>query len=439
MIAILGGGLSGLQLGRRLRERGLEFLILEGKPAIGGLCRTLTKGDYSWDLGPHGFYSKDPKAVGFYRALPLQYESLDRNVRVCHRDGDSVYEVGYPFENGLAELPPRHRLECVAGYCWASWTRSGRPFRHLRHWIEDGLGRGIARRFMMPYNEKIWSVPLERISMDLVNNKIEPEKPWTIVRNSLRGGTVGRAYQAKFLYPAAGAGAGAVCDAVAASIADRIRTGVSVLKLERRDGRWLIHGRDGPVIEAETVVSTIPIPELLDALGDGDLSSRRADFAYNDTVFMVIGLKRGADFARFRRCQWVFFAGPEVFYRISLMNNFSSGRLPTLVAEVTRKGPETGLSPEALTRRVLRDLRETGILPGDESVAMVESWLERYTYPIQTVGLAEARDFVERRLAERRLFLLGRMGRWEYINTDGVFLRVDDFLARRGADLRPTC
>lgn len=434
MILILGGGLSGLQLGRRLQERGIDFIILESKDAVGGLCRTMERGDYSWDLGPHGFYSKRPEAMDDYRDLPLDFRSLERNVRVCHHGSDGrIHEVNYPFENGIAELPLAHKLECVAGYCWASWTHKGRGFRDLRHWIVAGLGRGIARHFMLPYNEKIWDCALERISMDLVKQKIEPERPWAVMRHAFVAGSVGRVYQSRFIYPVKG-GAGAIADAVAGPIRSRIRTGAPVRTMRPSSQGWRVGCGDGTSHEASSVVSTIPLPELLDAMADADLSRHREAFAFNDTHFVVIGLKRGRDFARFRNCQWVFFAGPETFYRVTLMHNFSSARPPTIVAEITRKGGSSARS-EDLIRQVEEDLIGAGIIGAENDVGFTHAWLERYTYPIQTLELGTAREAVERRLQDRRLFLLGRMGRWEYINTDGVFLGVDEFLKTRGEAL----
>src|SRR5690349_15618732 len=106
MIAILGGGLAGLRLGRRLKERGLDFRILEKSPGIGGLCRTMRSGEYSWDIGPHGFYSKHAQAERYYGELPVDYVRLERRVRVCHRGpAGRIYELAYPFENGLVDLP----------------------------------------------------------------------------------------------------------------------------------------------------------------------------------------------------------------------------------------------------------------------------------------------------------------------------------------------
>ena len=38
---IIGGGITGVALGRQLQKRGIEnFLILESSPHAGGLCRS---------------------------------------------------------------------------------------------------------------------------------------------------------------------------------------------------------------------------------------------------------------------------------------------------------------------------------------------------------------------------------------------------------------
>lgn len=432
-VAILGGGLAGLQLARLLSERGVDCLVLEARDKVGGLCRTLRSGAHSWDLGPHAFYSRDPEAMAYYRALPVDYLEHDRDVKVCHHGpGGRIHEVGYPFENGLADLPVRHRLECFLGYLRASWCGE-RPFRDLRHWIDHGLGSGIAGLFMVPYNEKIWDSPLDRISMDLVSRKIEPEPPLKLLRNCLVSGTVGRAYQARFIYPRSGAGA--LPEAVASKIRERVRTGRRVERLEPDGKGWRVAPAEGEAVRADAVVSTIPVPELLQALRDEDLLRHRGSFHGNDTYFVAVGLKEGRSFGRFADRQWVFFAGPETFYRITLASNFTGDGHATLVAEITRKGRAADMGAHALVKAVLRDLVSLGIVRSEDDVALAEAHLERHTYPIPTLDLPDARRAVEESLARRRLFLLGRSGRWDYLNTDGVFLAVEDFVRRRLAEL----
>ncbi|MBI5244173.1 MAG: FAD-dependent oxidoreductase [Elusimicrobia bacterium] len=434
MIAILGGGLAGLAVGRRLKEKGVPFILLEKLPAVGGLCRTERRGGFSWDLGPHAFYSKDPQAMAYFTELPLEYHRHKRDVRICHHGpGKRIYEVGYPFENGLCDLPPAHKLECAAGYCWASWTKGPGEFRNLEHWIREGLGRGISRFFMTPYNGKIWNLPLSRISMDLVSRKIEPERPWAVIRNSFSGGSVGRAYQANFIYPVEGAGR--VPEAVASSFRENIRTGFQVRRLAPSGKGWKILPESGAPVQADAVVSTIPLPELIFALGDPALEALRKEFAFNETWFVAVGLKPGRDFNRFGTCQWVFFAGPEVFYRLDLMHNFSLSRPRALVAEITRKGSVSSAAPDALVSAVLRDIRSIGMLLDEADVEFAQARLEKYTYPIPSLGLSEALAKVEERLKPERIRLVGRSGRWEYLNTDGVFRRADDFIRDGLAEL----
>jgi len=413
---ILGGGLAGLQLRRLLHERGVETVVLESREMTGGLCRTISKGDWSWDVGPHAFYSRDPAIMSEYRALPIEYRAHARRVRVHHRGR----AVNYPFENGLADLPFGDRWECVSGYLRASMFGE-RPFRNLHHWIEHGLGDGIARHFMLPYNRKIWSVPLQEISMGLVKNKIEPEPPWKIVRNALIPGTVGRGYQSRFIYPRTN-GAGAIPDAVAKASGGEIATGVPVRSLEKTERGWRVCCERGRRLEAERVVSTIPIPSLIDALPPGPWKASRDRFKFNDTIFVAVGLKEGRRFRRFGDCHWVFFAGPESFYRLTFMNALDPARLDTVVAEITVKGEEADAQG-----RVIRDLLAAGILGSEDDIGLVAAHREHCTYPIQTLDLDRDRAALERELEPLGVFLLGRSGRWDYVNTDGIFARVRAF------------
>jgi protoporphyrinogen oxidase len=211
-----------------------------------------------------------------------------------------------------------------------------------------------------------------------------------------------------------------------------VTTGWRLSRLARAaGGAWRLTAADGRSLEADAVVSTIPIPTLLEALGEPALLAHAPAFAANDTYFAAVGLKPGRRFARFASCHWVFFAGRETFYRVSLMQSFSPRRPATLVAEITRKGEAAARGADELGARVLRDLLARGVVAAESDVEFVDVRLQRYTYPIPTLGMARARRALEEELEKRRLYLLGRSGRWDYVNTDGVFMAVDAFAASR--------
>jgi protoporphyrinogen oxidase len=60
---IIGAGLTGLSTGYALQKSGLPVVILERASRVGGLARSVDRGGYIFDLGPHYFFLKfDPRA-----------------------------------------------------------------------------------------------------------------------------------------------------------------------------------------------------------------------------------------------------------------------------------------------------------------------------------------------------------------------------------------
>ncbi len=58
-VIILGAGVTGLSAGIRFLENGCEVCIVEKTEHVGGLARTVVRGNYLLDLGPHHIYSKN--------------------------------------------------------------------------------------------------------------------------------------------------------------------------------------------------------------------------------------------------------------------------------------------------------------------------------------------------------------------------------------------
>ncbi len=110
------------------------------------------------------------------------------------------------------------------------------------------------------------------------------------------------------------------------------------------------------------------------------------------------------------------------------MHNFSSKFLPALVAEITNKGEVQDKSEENIKNRVLEDLMKSGIIESVRDIGIVDIHFERCTYPIPTVGLDELKNRIKKRLEENRIYLLGRMGDWDYINMDCVIQKVWEFV-----------
>ena len=425
-IGILGAGLTGLELGRCLIQRGIDFVIFEKESQIGGLARTIKSGDYYWDFGVHAMYSKDKDIVDHYLSLPIKYQHSQRDVRIYHTGKNNKhYLVDYPFEEGVRDLPINHRMECINGYI-KSRLKGRKEFAHLKDWIENCLGYGIAKHFMTPYNNKIWNCGLEYISMDLVSAKITPASVKDFLLAALGKKVVGRRYQAKFIYPLDGVQA--FVDETAKNFLDRIRCDSAVVKLEKTEQKWRIICANGQREDVDRIVSTMPLVELLKIIENPTMERAYDVLKWNDTHFVMIGLKEGCAFNVMRQCHWAFFKEDEIFYRITMMQNFSEKFLPTLVAEITNKGNCTSLHEGDIKARVIGDLLRCGIIANEEDIAAVEWRFIPHTYPIPTVGVQKVKDVITDALQQDHLHLLGRNGHWDYINMDGVLQKVKVFV-----------
>ncbi|MHC4943879.1 MAG: protoporphyrinogen/coproporphyrinogen oxidase, partial [Planctomycetota bacterium] len=204
-IAIVGAGISGLAAGRFLDALGHEVKIFESAPGFGGgLLNSRQEDGYNFDTGGgHIIYTKDAWASSFFQDL---YK--DGSLAI-HRRSTKIYLDGafvrYPFENGLCDLPRDVNFECLLGYIQAHIHRSGTPEPdNFRDWIEYRMGKGIAKHFLIPYNEKVWNSDLREMGVEWIKGRI-PEAPIEdVVRSSLGLATEGYTHQCKFAYPLLG-------------------------------------------------------------------------------------------------------------------------------------------------------------------------------------------------------------------------------------------
>jgi protoporphyrinogen oxidase len=426
-VGILGGGLSGLMAAGELKRRRKSYIVLEKESEPGGLARTVRFGTQRGDTGPHALYSRNPKTIAFFKRLPVRYREHARKVRVVHHGlAGGVYGINYPFENGIGDLPQPERVQCLLGYLDAA-AKNPKAFANLDDWIRRGLGEGIAETFMRPYNRKIWNAPLADISMALVRNKIEPAPVRTVIAAAMGQSSVGRRVQSVFLYPQGGIGK--VVQALANRVAKNIVTEAPVRAMRREKGRWVVTTARGDY-SFKKIISTIPLKDLLGMQPDKKLRALRGKLRHNDTLFVSVPLKKGKRFAAFSDCHWLFFAGPELFYRATMMHAFH--RAPQqCVVEITWKGAVKKMTPQAIRRRVLQDLLKAGILHRMSDAAKLEMRRVPFTYPIPTMGLEQVKARIERDLGRQSVRILGRSGRWDYINMDQVVESVWRFFGSR--------
>ena len=62
-VLIMGGGPAGLAAGYMLSQRQIRNVVFEKGNTVGGIAKTIVKGDYRYDLGGHRFFYQESGGI----------------------------------------------------------------------------------------------------------------------------------------------------------------------------------------------------------------------------------------------------------------------------------------------------------------------------------------------------------------------------------------
>jgi len=410
-VVIIGAGPAGIGAGIALGDRGI---VVDGCPELGGLARTIDLDGAVFDMGGHSFHTPHADV----RALvwsSLEMVEQPRDAR-CYSRGQMI---PYPFQAHFRELQdPDVVRECASGLAAAPGAKVG---GNLEEFLSDRYGAGIARHFLLPYNRKLWQVDLTRLAVDWVSERIAaPERTRESFaesggrRRPLQGDTI-------VAYPARG-GFGQIWRALAERLGD-LRLGKTVMRVDPLRGEVVLAG--GEVLHWQRLVSTMPLPELLNILSDvpPTLIRDAGELEFLSLALVLIVIGHPVDTA----IQRVYCAGPESPAHKTAINHTSSPYLRSLphhgiLAEVSCPAGRTW-SPGELEGQVVEGLVAMKLIQSPAEVRSARVIRVRYAYPVPTPGRAAIVERLRHWLEERGIHTVGRFGEWAYINSDEALHR----------------
>jgi UDP-galactopyranose mutase len=425
---VIGAGPTGLSAAYHL---GADALLLEREDRVGGWCRSIVDRGFTFDYAGHIMFSNDPVVHELYELL------LGDNVHWQDREA-WIYSQGvytrYPFQGSLYGLPADVIRECLVGAIEARFGRlPGKPSAasaaatgppaSFAEFIDRVWGAGIARHFAVPYNRKLWTVPLEEMETSWLGGRVPLPDLEAMIDGALRPSPPPMGPNARFGYPLQG-GFQALMDGFLPLLRGplHLETGVVAISPNRRHVR-LANGSELPY---ERLISTMPLPKLVDALGKEAPSWLRAHArALRHVSVRCVNLGIGRE--QLTEKHWIYYPEDTVFHRIFVQGNASPHCNPPggfgLTCEITYS-PSKPLpcEGEALIARCIEDCRRVGIFAPEDPVWAANQLDLPYAYVVYDHARAEHVDAIREWLAERDILLAGRYSEWEYYNSDHAFL-----------------
>ncbi|SFO37322.1 NAD(P)-binding protein [Nitrosospira briensis] len=468
---IIGAGPTGLSAAYHLDE---DTLLLDKNSTVGGWCRSIEDKGFTFDHAGHIMFSNDAYVLQLYKIL------LGNNVHWQNREA-WVYSKGvhtrYPFQGALYGLPPNVIKECIVGAiesrygasknpeskaaagdcqavdgaagvlsdCCADGTVPDSRTMHLHEdttatrnrsenfeeFIYRMWGSGIAKHFAIPYNRKLWTVPLTEMETSWLGGRVPLPDLEEIIEGALQPVGKPMGPNARFGYPLRG-GFQAMMSGFVPHIKGKIELNADVAHIS--PGQRLITLRDGRRYRYENLISTMPLPELIRRMGDeAPHPIRKAVAALRHVSVRCVNLGIGRE--NITDKHWIYYPEDTIFHRIFLQGNASPGCNPRggfgLTCEISyspaKPLPKDG---QDLIDQCMADCIKVGLLTPEDKLITANLVDMPYAYVVYDHARKHSVEMVKRWLSERDIILAGRYSEWEYYNSDHAFLA-----GKKAADL----
>lgn len=462
-VLILGAGVAGLAAGHELTKKSdKNITIIEKNPYVGGLAVTLKKGNFTFDSGPHRWFSKSDEINQWLKDL-LKDELVDVNrlTRIYYK-GKYYY---YPLKplNALKNLGIFNALWAVSSYIWVRIKlKTGLRNKEVNN-IADAyinqFGYKLYYEFFHFYTEKLWGRKTTELSGDWASQRSKGLSIWSAVKDSFIKSKNVISLIDKFVYPKTGFGriAEKMEEDILSKSGNKIILSQDVTKIE-----WVQEGNERKIssitvkstnpedihdtnitisnkelpssytkndhemkLNMEHVISSIPITELvirMDPPAPKDVLDAAHGLSYRDEVQVTLMINK----AHFTPDNWVYTQDSNlIFVRLMEMDSWTDGLSPigttSIVFELAcQEGDETwNMKDEDLASMVADNyIKEFHYF---EKSDIVNSYVHRVPkeYPVYDIGYKEKVVKLKEYLKEfKNLQIIGRNGTFKYNNSD---------------------
>ena len=485
---IVGAGPAGLTAAYELLNKTkITPIIYEMSSDVGGISKTVVYKGNRIDIGGHRFFSKSERVMQWWlNILPLQGaparddKTIGRDFRIFEEPGapdpdktDKVMLVrerlsrifflkkffDYPLSLGFNTLSGLGLIRVIK--ITMSYIKSRvvpiKPEKSLEDFFINRFGRELYLTFFKDYTQKVWGVPCSQIGAEWGVQRVKGLSisraiahaaksifSWdhSISQKKTETSLIGR-----FVYPKFGPGQmwEEVAEIVKAK-GGELHLKHKIVGLKSKDGR-IVEARIRNEVTGEVTTagadyffSTMPVVDLIDALGDSvpeDVRQVAHGLSYRDFITVGLLLKKLRVKSRSRiktingiiPDHWVYIQEPGVQVgRIQIFNNWS----PYMVKDENtvwigleyfcNEGDRLWIMPDKdLTELAVKELIDIGFIQKDD---VLDSTVIRMpkTYPAYFGTYAQfdvIRNFTDR---FENMFLVGRNGMHKYNNTDHSML-----------------
>jgi len=341
----------------------------------------------------------------------------------CSTNGHTNGEVQDCCGDGILESAVRLQKLVDPEKTGNKVPQAPQPPANFEEFIYQVWGAGIARHFAIPYNKKLWAVPLQEMETSWLGGRVPMPDLGEMIEGALKPSPRPMGPNARFGYPLRG-GFQALMDAFVPLLTSELRLNSRVTEVDAE--QHLVTLSDGLSYRYDHLISTMPLPLLIKALGTAvpeEIRRAAAQLRYVSVRCVHIGVGQEA----LTNKHWIYYPEDTVFHRIFVQGNASPHCNPHggfgLTCEITYS-PYKPLPCEGdeLIQRCIRECIEVGMIPADAPIWTALECDLPHAYVVYDHARASVVTQIREWLAGYDIILAGRYSEWEYYNSDHAFL-----------------
>lgn len=413
MLIILGAGLAGLSAAYHS-----DGIVYEQDNRVGGHAKSKCIDGFIFDEGIHVLHTKNAYVLNLLASNGVNLSH--------HRREAWIYSVGaltrYPFQANTYGLPIKIVKDCLLGFI-SNDFKEREKIKTYEDWIYFMFGKGIAEHFMIPYSRKFWGMSPAQLTTEWVNARHPRPSLEEVVEGALHDQTKGFGVNAEFRYPEWG-GFGAIGEALAACVRDRLRLGMRVTRIDGK--RKQIEFNHTTVITYEKVISTLPLPDVVRLIPDAPRDVREASEKLKCNSILVVNF--GINRPHITDKHWIYYPEQEYsFFRISFPSNKGPDMAPQGTSSISAEIAYSDVHPleasrEHMVVKVVEDLKRAGVLDQQDQIRVADTIDIKYGYvvfnPERKLAIKCIHDYLE----QCEIYPCGRYGEWAYLWSDEAIL-----------------
>ena len=429
-IAVIGAGPAGATAAYELAKNGVYVELFEAAPVVGGMAKSFKLWEQIVDVGPHRFFSSDPRVNKIWlEVVGKDYKLVDRLTRIYYK-GKLYY---YPLKafDALSKLGLWEASRCVVSYMVEKTKKHEENPDNFEDWVTKRFGRRLFEIFFKTYSEKLWGIPCDNLDADFAAQRIKKfslseaiKKAFNLSKNEHK------TLVEKFAYPLQGTGM--VYERMAKKVEEFggkvfLKTPVKeVLKQGNKVvGLKLANGEER---HYDHVISSMPLTLLIKGLKDVpqniiDLINK---LRFRNTIIVYLHLDAKDIFPD----NWLYVHAPEL--KTGRITNFRNwvpelygDKQTTIVAMEYWSFDEEELWQTEDKKLIELATKEFSNLPFGKNVPVLDGHVYRVhrCYPVYERGYRKILKPVQEYLDSlENLTAIGRYGTFKYNNQDHSIL-----------------